>query len=128
MGSRTVWKIQTDRNQGIHLYAHSDGEEKLQITAEALIIAKPRWSDESYFTRIFISQVIGDQWDSEYGYGLWAGSMDTDYFDESYEQCEIYPESKQIFFDGVSYTYEQFIAFSATKTVEKIQNKILTQG
>jgi len=128
MGSRTVWKLQTWNNQGIHLYAHSDGEEKLRITAEALIIAKPRWQDPDYFRRIFVSQVIGDRWDQELGYGLSSGDMDEELFEESYEECLIYPERMTIWFDDIFYSYEQFIAFAAEQTVIKIQNKILTQG
>ena len=38
--------------------------------ADAVIKARPRWNDESYATRIVISQLIGDQWNMETGWGL----------------------------------------------------------
>ena len=38
--------------------------------ADAVIEARPRWSDPSYATRIAISQIVGDQWTEETGWGL----------------------------------------------------------
>ena len=38
--------------------------------ARAGIKARPRWSDPAYATRIAISQLIGDQWNMETGWGL----------------------------------------------------------
>jgi hypothetical protein len=38
--------------------------------ADAVIAARPRWTDSSYATRIAISQLIGDQWNMETGWGL----------------------------------------------------------
>ena len=38
--------------------------------ADAIIAARPRWTDPAYATRIAISQLIGDQWNMETGWGL----------------------------------------------------------
>jgi hypothetical protein len=38
--------------------------------AEAVAKAQPRWSDPSYATRIAISNLIGDGWSMETGWGL----------------------------------------------------------
>jgi hypothetical protein len=38
--------------------------------ADAVIKARPRWNDSPYATRIAISQLIGDQWNMETGWGL----------------------------------------------------------
>ena len=38
--------------------------------ADAVIKARPRWSDPAYATRIAISQIIGDDWNMETGFGL----------------------------------------------------------
>jgi hypothetical protein len=38
--------------------------------AEAVISAQSRWSDPSYATRIAISQMIGEGWAMETGWGL----------------------------------------------------------
>ena len=35
--------------------------------------SSPRWNDPSYATRIAISQIIGDNWNSEYGFGIYTG-------------------------------------------------------
>ena len=38
--------------------------------ADAVIAARPRWNDPAYATRIAISQIIKDDWNSETGFGL----------------------------------------------------------
>jgi hypothetical protein len=38
--------------------------------ADAVIAARPRWNDPSYATRIAISQLVGNDWNSETGWGL----------------------------------------------------------
>ena len=38
--------------------------------ADAVIAARPRWNDTAYATRIAISQLIKDDWNSETGWGL----------------------------------------------------------
>jgi hypothetical protein len=38
--------------------------------AEAVFKARPRWNDPSYATRITISQMVADDWNSETGWGL----------------------------------------------------------
>jgi hypothetical protein len=38
--------------------------------ADAVIVARPRWTDSSYATRIAISQIVADQWNMETGWGL----------------------------------------------------------
>jgi hypothetical protein len=38
--------------------------------ADAVINARPRWNDPAYATRIAISQLVGDQWNMETGWGL----------------------------------------------------------
>ena len=43
--------------------------------ADAVIAARPRWNDESYATRIAISNLIGDQWNMETGWGLNVNSI-----------------------------------------------------
>jgi hypothetical protein len=43
----------------------------------ALDKARPRWTDPSYAIRIVVSQLIGDQWNKETGYGLFT-SVDGD--------------------------------------------------
>lgn len=112
MGSRTVWKIETEENTGIHLYSHWGGGDKLRATAEALLRSKSRWEDETYFTRIFTSWIINDDWDSGTGFGLWSGPLDRDYFEESYEPVTVFPKQKKIKYGTFLYTYEEFLDFA----------------
>ena len=60
---------QEDGN-AIYLYGHWAGDGMMSTLASALIAAHPRWSDESYATRIAISNIIGDEWTQETGWGL----------------------------------------------------------
>ena len=43
--------------------------------ADAVIAARPRWNDSSYATRIAISNLIGDQWNMETGWGLYVNEI-----------------------------------------------------
>lgn len=112
MGSRTTWKITTEDYMGIHLYSHWGGEDKLSLTAKAIQKAEPRWEDLTYFTRIFTSCIIGDNWDSETGYGLWSGLIGKDFFEESYEPVTIYPKEQLIRWDSELFTYREFLEFA----------------
>ena len=109
MGNRTIWKIATSEDTAIHLYSHWGGNEKMRATAEALLRSESRGDDRTYFARIFTSWIINDNWDSESGHGLWAGGINEQYFEESYEPVTIYPIANTIEWDGVPYTFRSFI-------------------
>ena len=72
MGDRIVYTIKQDKNLSVNLYSHWGGYDRFEALANALRAAEPRWSDTSYATRIIVSQLIGDQWAEETGFGLWA--------------------------------------------------------
>lgn len=55
------------------LYTHSGGYRLGPDLAAALFKCKPRWTDDTYGARIIVSQIVGKEWASEYGYGLLAG-------------------------------------------------------
>ena len=81
MGDRAIFGFRNGANAPVlYLYSHWGGEEQEQDLAKALFAAHPRWSDESYATRICVSHLIGDQWDKETGFGLSVGiTTDPDY-------------------------------------------------
>ena len=54
------------------LYSHWGETEWQRDIAAALLHAKPRWSDASYFTRMVISHLIQDSVFSETGFGIYA--------------------------------------------------------
>ena len=72
MGDRIVYTIKQDKDLSVNLYSHWGGYDRFEALANALRAAEPRWSDTSYATRIIVSQLIGDQWAEETGFGLWA--------------------------------------------------------
>ena len=70
MGDRANFVFVDENANGIVLYGHWAGFNMLHNLAEAVAKASPRWSDSSYATRIAVSQLVGDQWDMETGWGL----------------------------------------------------------
>ena len=65
----------------IILYTHWGGSALPHSFARAINAAKPRWDDESYCARIIVSQLIGERWDTETGYGLAPYLLDSEYTD-----------------------------------------------
>lgn len=76
MGDRIVYSIKQDKDLSVNLYSHWGGHDRFVALAAALKAAEPRWNDGSYATRIIVSQLIGDQWAEETGFGLWASNSD----------------------------------------------------
>ena len=70
MGDRANFGFKQSNDETIVLYGHWAGYEMLKKLANAVEKARPRWSDESYATRIAISQLVGHDWNSETGWGL----------------------------------------------------------
>ena len=75
MGDRANFGFVQSNGEAIVLYGHWAGHNMLGRLADAVIAARPRWSDESYATRIAISQLIGDQWNMETGWGLQVNAI-----------------------------------------------------
>ena len=70
MGDRANFVFVQPGGDTIVLYVHWAGYNMLANLAEAVAKAQPRWNDPSYATRIAISQMIGDGWGFETGWGL----------------------------------------------------------
>ena len=81
MGARINFRFKAYEQLGakshVTLYSHWGETNWREDLALALLKARPRWEDPSYAIRIVVSQLIGDQWDSETGYGLFT-SVDED--------------------------------------------------
>ena len=91
MGARTTWMLTTDERaeNAIHLYSHWGGGSKLADTREALKATLGRAGDPTYAARIFISQIVGEQWNSELGFGIHAGDIYDWVFEEEYIYIKI---------------------------------------
>lgn len=70
MGDRANFVFVQPSGETIVLYGHWAGSGMLETLAEAVAKAQSRWTDPSYATRIAISQMIGDTWGMETGWGL----------------------------------------------------------
>ena len=109
MGARTTWEIRTNSETAIYLYSHHGGDSKWADTVSALKAAEPRWGDSSYGARIFISQIIGEFWNSETGFGIHAGPIGEVPFEESYFPMVVDFTSDTIRAGAYFYTFEEFL-------------------
>lgn len=108
MGDRAEVKFTYGEGKGdIFLYTHWGGSELPIALRDALIAGKGRWGDESYLTRIVVSQIVGDHWQSETGYGLSPEHLDSEYGDL---QCDV--ASSTITIKGESFPFEDYVTMS----------------
>jgi hypothetical protein len=70
MGDRATFVFEQGDGNAIYLYGHWAGDQMMNRLATAIDRASVRWSDESYATRIAISQIIGLDWDQELSWGI----------------------------------------------------------
>lgn len=104
MGSRTNFEIK-DQEGSIWLYSHWGGESKMSDLAYALEQARPRWYDTSYAVRIVVSQLIGDYWQGELGFGLSTYQAG----EESYEPVCVNFVDKTVSSDTFNLDFDSFI-------------------
>jgi len=57
----------------VWLYSHWSGSDRHSEIGRAIEAARPRWTDPTYATRIAISNIVGDGWKGETGFGIEAG-------------------------------------------------------
>jgi hypothetical protein len=70
MGDRANFAFRQADGNAIVLYGHWAGYEMLAKLAHAVSAAESRWDDESYATRIAVSQLVGSEWNETTGWGL----------------------------------------------------------
>lgn len=74
MGDRAVIGFRESvSSPTLYLYSHWGGSSQELDLVTAIVAAMPRWNDPDYATRICVSQIIGDAWNTETGYGLSVG-------------------------------------------------------
>jgi len=112
MGSRTTWKIVTNDSGAVTwLYSHWGGDSKFADTQNALIAAMPRWSDETYGARIFVSNIVRENWSGETGFGLTATLADAECpFEEGYFNAVIDFTEQRVALGSIEWSFEDFIA------------------
>ena len=75
MGDRANFGFKDSKDNIVFLYGHWAGHRMLENLSDAVSAAEPRWQDESYATRIAISQLIKDEWSSETGWGITVNEL-----------------------------------------------------
>jgi hypothetical protein len=111
MGSRTTWKITTNSSGAVTwLYSHWGGESKFVDTQNALVAAMPRWSDTTYGARIFVSNIVRENWSEETGFGLTATLANAECpFEEGYFEASIDFTEQRVTFGSRDWSFEDFI-------------------
>lgn len=69
----TGYEESDNEERRVWLYSHWGGDDRYAEISRAIKAAHPRWDDPTYATRIAISHIVADQWQSEYGFGIEAG-------------------------------------------------------
>jgi hypothetical protein len=106
MGARTNFELK-DYKGSVWLYSHWGGDSKANDLAYALEKAEPRWEDPTYAMRIVISQLIGNQWDSETGYGISSYECG----EESYQPISVDFVTNTVNYQDIIYPFEDFVKF-----------------
>lgn len=75
MGDRANFGFQDRKGDTVFLYGHWAGYKMLENLANAVVKAQSRWNDESYATRICISQLINEDWPGETGWGITVNEL-----------------------------------------------------
>lgn len=75
MGDRANFGFVQPNGHTVVLYGHWAGHQMLGRLADACIAARPRWNDSSYATRIAVSQLVGDDWRQETGWGIYVNEI-----------------------------------------------------
>lgn len=76
MGDRANFGIRQEDGNILYVYGHWAGEGMLSRFANALSKAESRIPhDPAYGTRIIVSQLIGDDWRGELGWGISINTM-----------------------------------------------------
>jgi hypothetical protein len=119
MGDRIVYTIKQDNELSVNLYSHWGGYDRFEALANALRAAEPRWNDTAYATRIIVSQLIGDQWAEETGFGLWASSSSGEYGGD-HPDITIDLVNKIVIDETGDHSFEQFVNYHGVGLTAKV--------
>jgi len=116
MGDRAVIQFKADEKSApINLYMHWGGHDRYIKLAKAIEAARPRWTDPEYATRICISQIVGDDWNSEFGFGISVGDDNARHGDYNDIPCVIW-DRKVVRVQHDSGIEEEVIGFNDFET------------
>lgn len=114
MGARTNFTFTTDTGS-LTLYSHWGGDSKDVDLAQALKVALPRLSmgDTAYALRIIVSELIGPDWNSETGFGLFVGEEGGE---EQYEPITVDLTNNTVIDSSGAHPINQYINYHLNLT------------
>ena len=101
MGERGQIKI---KDNGVYLYTHWGGAYLKEDLKKALS-KKWRWDDSCYLARIIFDVMIGDDKDTETGYGI----DNIEHMDLNHPLIEVDVVNQIIIIEGKNWSFEKFI-------------------
>ena len=116
MGARINFVFKNNKGPHVVLYSHWGQDEWKTDIAAALDHARPRWSDESYCTRMIISYLIQYQLLDQHGFGIYAIS---DISQDLGEQTIIIDMVSQTVGDDVEAAWDPFIQIYKPKVLSE---------
>jgi hypothetical protein len=113
MGDRTNFHFKVNEDM-LTLYSHWGGYSRKQDLARALNAAMPRiqMGDIDYALRICISQLVGEDWTQETGYGLMINNPTG--AEEEHGYLEVDFNNGIVLDDTVAKPFKEFIAYYLT--------------
>ena len=111
MGDRVIYNLKQKDGKYVSLYSHWGGYDSLKDLTKALKAAEPRWNDETYCSRIIVSQIVADNWKDVLGFGLWAADEPATYEDKwiTVDLVTRTIEGNYEWNNGISATFEHLI-------------------
>jgi hypothetical protein len=124
MGDRIVYTIKQSDGLSLNLYSHWGGYDRFMVAADALNHARPRWNDESYCARILVSRIIGQDWNEETGFGLWAGNGEGMIYAGDHQDIIIDMSDKTVTDESGTHDWDKFINYHIVR-IDKIEHAVV---
>ena len=122
MGARINFVFKDlDTRPSVVLYSHWGETEWQRDLAMALEHSKPRWSDDSYATRMMISYLIQDSILEETGFGIYAVNGPNYELGETTVIIDLLHQNVYEHGSDVKVDWDKFVAAYAPSLVEQIQ-------
>lgn len=112
MGDRSNVVIMGNGTEaGIRIYTHSFGSDLPKMVQKALKLAKPRWDDTAYFTRMVFDNLLVQAGDhgSEYGWGLYPYTGENDLYEEEHDTIYLTTGSKTVKIGKFAWSFENYL-------------------
>ena len=117
MGDRSAIVIRVAEDKAIEIYSHWNGKGIVYKLPEALEVAKDRYNDVAYFTRIVIQNVLNSivSENSESGAGIsicdWMDNYDAGHL--NYEPVFVDPTDKTVTCNGNIWSFSFIIEYGS---------------